>query len=151
MWWWWHVQQVKYKLMLSLLQCDACCSAACQAAFPWTQYVCVCEASSHLSHPSENFTTPSVTQRSLTVTQTRGMERPDHLSCCYMCVCVCEQPSGSRWHVLLLMSQLVSAAPLFILNVSAAGAERLCQTITLWALNSLKGLRWWHNHSDSHF
>lgn len=27
--------------MLSLLQYDACCSAACQPEFPWTRHVCV--------------------------------------------------------------------------------------------------------------
>lgn len=49
-----------------------------QAVRAWGVCGCVCEALAHLSHPSEDFSTPPVSQQSLTVAPT-GLA--DHLSC----------------------------------------------------------------------
>lgn len=87
--------------------------------------MCVREALAHFSHSSENFTTLPVSQPSLTATLTAG---GSGVPIIYpvrgnVSVSVHEHQSGPSRHVPLLMSQLVSATPLFILNVSAVGDE----------------------------
>lgn len=115
----------------------ACCRAACQSEFQCVKRARAraCKVSSHLSHPSENFS-KTVCHSAIPHCHPDlgGMESLivyRVVLCVRACVCVrVRQPAWQPLtHIQLLMSQSASAAPLFIRNVGAESRHKAVEQL----------------------